>query len=133
MIFIGFLFIFYYCVIFTYIFNKVSKGKIEYVIVYICTCLPIYTTLQALTFKIFDSEIIVTIIKLSKDILFIYAFIIFLFGKKTHLIKRSFKFSLVDKLMFFFTVLVTIYTFIPIGEADLLSKLIYAKNLYSHK
>ena len=127
---IGLLFIVFYFIIFIYSIDKISKGKIEYIIIYICTCLPIYTTLQAQVFKIFDSEVIVTIIKLSKDIIFIYAFMIFIFGKNIHLFKRSFKFSLVDKLIMFFTFLVTIYALMPIGEADLVSKLIYAKNLY---
>ena len=130
MIFISLLFIVFYFIIFIYTIDKISKGKIEYIIIYICTCLPIYTTLQAQAFKLFDSEIIVTIIKLSKDIIFIYTFMIFLFGKNIHLFKRSFKFSLVDKLILFFTFLVTIYALIPLGEADIFSKLIYAKNLY---
>ena len=127
---IGLLFIVFYFIIFIYTIDKISRGKIEYIIIYICTCLPIYTTLQAQVFKIFDSEVIVTIIKLSKDIIFIYAFMIFIFGTNIHLFKRSFKFSLVDKLIMFFTFLVTIYALIPLGEADLISKLIYAKNLY---
>ena len=127
---IGLLFIVFYFIIFIYTIDKISRGKIQYIIIYICTCLPIYTTLQAQAFKMFDSEFVVTIIKFSKDIIFIYAFIIFIFGKNIHLIKRSFKFSLVDKLIIFFTFLVTIYALIPLGEADLVSKLIYAKNLY---
>ena len=130
MIFISLLFIVFYFIIFTYTIDKISKGKIEYIIIFICTCLPIYTTLQAQAFKLLDSEIIVTIIKFSKDIIFIYAFMIFLFGKNIHLFKRSFKFSLVDKLIIFFTSLVTVYALIPMGEADIFSKLIYAKNLY---
>ena len=81
-------------------------------------------------FKIFNTEIVVAIIKLSKDIIFIYAVIIFLFGKNIHLFKRIFKFSLVDKLILIFTLIVTIYALIPLGEADIFSKLIYAKNLY---
>ena len=127
---IGLLFIVFYSTIFIYAIEKISRGKIEYIIIYICTCLPLYTTLQAQAFKIFNSEIIVTIIKLSKDIIFIYAFMIFLFGNNIHLFKRSFKFSLVDKLILLFTFLVTIYALIPLGEADIFSKLIYAKNLY---
>ncbi len=127
---IGVFFIVFYFIIFGYTIDKISKGKIEYLIIYICTCLPIYTTLQAQAFKIFNTEIVVTIIKLSKDIIFIYAFIIFLFGKNIHLFKRIFKFSLVDKLILIFTLIVTIYALIPLGEADIFSKLIYAKNLY---
>ena len=127
---IGVFFIVFYFIIFGYTIDKISRGKIEYLIIYICTCLPIYTTLQAQAFKIFNTEIIVAIIKLSKDIIFIYAFIIFLFGKNIHLFKRIFKFSLVDKLILIFTLIVTIYALIPLGEADIFSKLIYAKNLY---
>ena len=127
---IGVFFIVFYFIIFGYTIDKISRGKIEYLIIYICACLPIYTTLQAQAFKIFNTEIVVAIIKLSKDIIFIYAFIIFLFGKNIHLFKRTFKFSLVDKLILIFTLIVTIYALIPLGEADIFSKLIYAKNLY---
>ena len=127
---IGVLFIVFYVIIFGYSVIKISKGKMEYLIIYICICLPIYTTLQAQAFKIFNSEILVTIIKLSKDIIFTYTFIIFLFGKNINLFKRIFKFSLVDKLILCFTFLVTIYALIPLGEADFFSLLIYAKNLY---
>ena len=127
---IGVFFIVFYFIIFGYTIDKISRGKIEYLIIYICTCLPIYTTLQAQAFKIFNTEIVVAVIKLSKDIIFIYAFIIFLFGKNIHLFKRIFKFSLVDKLILIFTLIVTIYALIPLGEADIFSKLIYAKNLY---
>ena len=130
MILIGVFFIVFYFIIFGYSIDKISRGKIEYLIIYICTCLPIYTTLQAQAFKIFNTEIVVAIIKLSKDIIFIYAFIIFLFGKNINLFKRIFKFSLVDKLILIFTFIVTIYALIPLGEADIFSKLIYAKNLY---
>ena len=127
---IGVFFIVFYFIIFGYTIDKISRGKIEYLIIYICTCLPIYTTLQAQAFKIFNTEIVVAIIKLSKDIIFIYAFIIFLFGKNIHLFKRIFKFSLVDKFILIFTLIVTIYALIPLGEADIFSKVIYAKNLY---
>ena len=127
---IGLIFIVFYFIVFTYTITKISKGKIEYLIIFVCTCLPIYTTLQAQAFKIFNSENFVTVIKLSKDTIFIYAFIIFLFGKNVHLFKRTFKFSLVDKLILIFTLIVAIYALIPLGEADVFSKLIYAKNLY---
>ena len=127
---IGLLFIVFYSTVFLYTIDKISKGKIEHIIIYICTCLPLYTTLQSQAFKIFNSEIIITIIKLSKDIIFMYAFMIFLFGKNINLFIRLFKFSLVDKLILLFTFLVTIYALIPLGEADIFSKLIYAKNLY---
>ena len=79
-------------------------------------------------------SLLISILKVFSLIIFgvfIYAFIIFLFGKNIHLFKRIFKFSLVDKLILIFTLIVTIYALIPLGEADIFSKLIYAKNLYS--
>ena len=127
---IGVLFIVFYFIIFGYTIDKISRGKIAYIIIYICTCLPIYTTLQAQVFKIFENEIFVTLIKLSKDIIFIYAFVILVFGKNMYVFKRTFKFSLIDKLILCFIFLVTIYTLIPLGEADIFSKVIYAKNLF---
>ena len=78
MTFIGLLFIVFYWIIFIYSIKKISIGKIEYLLIYICTCLPIYTTLQAQAFKIFENENIVTMIKFSKDLIFIYTFLIFL-------------------------------------------------------
>ena len=127
---IGLIFISFYFIVFTHTINKISLGKIEYLVIFICTCLPIYTTIQAQAFNIFNSEIVITIIKLSKDTIFVYAFFVFLFGKNIHLFKRKFKFSFVDKLVLIFTLIVTIYALIPLGEADIFSKLIYAKNLY---
>ena len=124
------LFIVFYFILFSYTVEKISRGKIQFLIIYICTCLPIYITLQAQVFNIFQDENIINVIKLSKDFIFIYSFIIFVFGNSSALHSRSFKFSLVDKLILVFTSIVTIYALIPLGEADFLSKLIYAKNLY---
>ena len=127
---IAFLFLFFYCIVFFYTINKISKGEIKYLILYICTCLPIYITLQAQLFNEFSDENIINIIKLSKDLIFLFAFIVFLFGNNNPIVSRTFKFSLIDKLILLFTIFVTVYALSPIGEADLLSRLIYAKNLY---
>ena len=81
-----------YCfifIIFGYTIDKISRGKIEYLIIYICTCLPIYTTLQAQAFKIFNTEIVVAIIKLSKDIIFYIRTYYILFWKKHSFIQKN--------------------------------------------
>lgn len=130
MIFICLLFILIYSVVYIYTIYKISIGKIEYIIIYIVSCLPMYITIQALALKFFDYEFIINSLKLSKDIVFLYAFLIFLFGKKISFLQRSFIFSKVDLLILIFSIIVTIYVFIPLGEASLFSKLIYAKNLY---
>ena len=127
---IGILFLVFYFIIFIYAINNISRGKVEFLIIYICTCLPIYTTLQALAFKIFNNENIVILIKFSKDFIFIYAFAIIFFTKNINVFANRFKFSIVDKLILFFTVIITIYALIPLGEADILSKLLYDKKPY---
>jgi hypothetical protein len=85
--------------------------------------------LQAQVFQIFKNEIFVNLIKISKDLIFFYAFIIFILGNKISLTHRSFSFSLVDRLFLIFTFFTLLYTLIPLGEADIFSKIIYAKNL----
>ena len=81
-------------------------------------------------YQLFDSQNIVNIIKFSKDFIFIYALLIFLFGNYNLFYNRTYRFTIIDKLILAFTILVTVYALIPLGEAEMLSKLIYAKNLY---
>ncbi len=129
MILIGLLFILVYLLIFIKTFSNISQGKFEYLLYYICLALPFYATLQAQIFFIFKSELLVNIIKLSKDLIFTYAFLVFLFGKNESIINRSFKFSILDKLVLSFVIIILFYTVIPLGEADFFSKIIYAKNV----
>tara|TARA_A100001011_G_scaffold352661_1_gene393600 strand:+ start:25735 stop:27111 length:1377 start_codon:yes stop_codon:yes gene_type:complete len=129
MILIGLLFILVYILIFIKTFSNISKGKFEHLLYYICLALPFYATLQAQIFVIFKSELIVNIIKLSKDLIFTYAFLVFLLGKNESIIDRSFKFSILDKLVLSFVIIILFYTILPLGEADFFSKIIYSKNI----
>ena len=129
MIFIGLLFILIYLIIYIKSFTSISKGKFEYLLYFICVALPFYATLQAQTFDIFKSELLVAVIKFSKDLIFFYAFLVFLFGKNESIINRSFNFSILDKLVLGFVILILFYSLIPLGEADFFSKVIYAKNI----
>ena len=122
-------FITIYLFVFFESIKKISSGNLEYILFYICIGLPIYATLQAQVFQIFKIEIFVNLIKISKDLIFFYSFIIFIVGSKISLSKRAFSFSLVDKLFLIFTFLILVYALIPLGEADIFSKIIYAKNL----
>ena len=129
MIFIGLLFILFYLIIYIKTFTNISKGKFEYILYFICLALPFYATLQAQTFDIFKSELLVNVIKFSKDLIFFYALLIFLLGKNESIINRSFNFSILDKLVLSFVILILFYTLIPLGEANFFSKIIYAKNI----
>ena len=129
MILIGVIFIIVYLIIYIKTFTNISKGKFEYILYFICLALPFYATLQAQIFEIFKSELVVNIIKLSKDLIFLYAFLVFLLGKNESIINRSFNFSILDKLVLSFVIIILFYTLIPLGEADFFSKIIYAKNI----
>ena len=129
MIIVFLVFFFIYSIVFFESIRQISKGNLEYILFYICLGLPYYAILQAQVFQIFQNELSVYFIKITKDILFLYTFLIFILGNKNSLIKRSFSFSRVDKLFLLFTFFILIYTFTPIGEASMVSKIIYAKNL----
>ena len=129
MTFIGLIFIVLYILIFTKSFVNISRGNFEYLLYYICLALPFYATLQAQVFEIFNNELLVNLIKLSKDFIFFYALLIFTFGKNESIFNRTFTFSNLDKLFLSFVILIILYTIIPVGEADLISKIIYAKNI----
>ena len=129
MILIGLLFALVYLVILIKTFTSISKGKFEYILYFICLALPFYATLQAQIFVISKSELLVNVIKFSKDLIFFYALLVFLFGKNESIISRSFNFSALDNLVLGFVILISFYTLIPLGEADFLSKVIYAKNI----
>ncbi len=129
MIFLGLLFIVLYLIIYIKTFTNISKGKFEYILYFICLALPFYATLQAQIFEIFKSELLVNTIKFSKDLIFFYALLVFIFGKNESVINRSFNFSTLDKLVLGFVILILFYTLIPLGEADFFSKVIYAKNI----
>ena len=129
MTFIGLIYIVLYILIFTKSFVNISRGNFEYLLYYICLALPFYATLQAQVFEIFNNELLVNLIKLSKDFIFFYALLIFILGKNEYIVNRTFTFSNLDKLFLSFVILIILYTIIPLGEADLISKIIYAKNI----
>ena len=129
MTFIGLIFIVLYLLIFTKSFVNISRGNFEYLLYYICLALPFYATLQAQVFEIFNNELLVNMIKLSKDFIFFYALLIFILGKNESIFNRTFTFSKLDKLFLSFVILIILYAITPIGEAELISKIIYSKNI----
>ena len=129
MTFIGLIFIVLYLLIFTKSFVNISRGNFEYLLYYICLALPFYATLQAQVFEIFNNELLVNMIKLSKDFIFFYALLIFILGKNESIYNRTFTFSKLDKLFLSFVILVILYAITPVGEAELISKIIYSKNI----
>ena len=87
-ILISILFLTIYLFVFFESIRKISRGNLEYILFYICIGLPFYATLQAQVFQIFENEIFVNLIKISKDLIFFYA-LLFLVQLILKIIKRS--------------------------------------------
>ena len=113
-----------------FVLKKIFEGDTYYLLLYILFTLPFYSTLQLVIFKGFNVIPLVNLLKYSKDFVFFTGFFILIFGKKESFIEREWQLTLLDKLFLGFMTLTLIYTLIPLGSASLLSKMIYAKNIF---
>jgi hypothetical protein len=110
--------------------GEIYKGNSAYLLLYVICFLPFYTVFQITVFNAFENIVLINSIKYSKDFVFFSSFILFIIGTKHSFINRTFYFSVLDKLIITFLALVFVYLIIPLGEADLISKIIYAKNIF---
>ena len=110
--------------------GEIYKGNSAYLLLYIICFLPFYTVFQITVFNAFENIVLINSIKYSKDFVFFSSFILFIIGTKHSFIYRTFYFSILDKLIITFLALVLVYLIIPFGEANMISKLIYAKNIF---
>ena len=113
-----------------FVLKKTFNGDAYYLLLYILFTLPFYATFQLIIFKGFNLIPLVNLLKYSKDFVFFVGFFVFIFGKKESFFEREWQLTLLDKLFLGFMTLTLIYTLIPLGEAPLLSKILYAKNIF---
>lgn len=110
--------------------GEIYKGNSAYLLLYVICFLPFYTVFQITVFNAFENIVLINSIKYSKDFVFFSSFILFIIGTKHSFINKTFNFSVLDKLIITFLALVLVYLIIPLGEANLISKIIYAKNIF---
>ena len=110
--------------------GEIYKGNSAYLLLYIICFLPFYTVFQITVFNAFENIVLINSIKYSKDFVFFSSFILFIIGTKHSFIYRTFYFSILDKLIITFLALVVVYLIIPFGEANTISKIIYAKEYF---
>ena len=122
------LFIYFY--FFTQVFKNSLNGDVYSILLYIIIFLPIYSNFQLTIYKFSENEILVNLIKFSKDFLFYSIFFITLFGSSISFLKKKWNLSILDKLIFFLMLLILLFLILPIGEADLISRILYSKNLF---
>jgi len=100
----------------------------EYFILFLLCYFPFYTVIQLIVFKGLPYTYFVEILKYSKDLIFLLAFLISVFGGKKSFIRQSWKLQTLDKLMFVFMGLTVFYALIPLGESTFFNRILYAKN-----
>jgi hypothetical protein len=130
MIFIASILLILYAAFTLNVLVKISNGKLIYLLLYIIFFLPFYSVFQSLIYLYTKNEIIIDIIKFSKDIVLYFSFFIFLFGHKDSILFRKYYFSFLDKLMLFFFAYILIYLLLPVGNSTFLMKATYSKNLF---
>ena len=130
MIFLASLLLFFYVAFTLIMLDKIYKGNPVYLLLYIVSFLPFYTIFQVIVFNAFENIFIVSLIKYSKDFVLLSSFILYIIGTRESFFNRSFKFSILDKLIISFLCIVLVYLFLPLGEATFISKVIYSKNIF---
>jgi hypothetical protein len=130
MIVLGIILLLLYVLLTLTVLSKVYNGKPVYLLFYIILFLPVYSVFQLVLYDAFQNAILINLVKYSKDFVLISSFVLYLTGTRQSFLNRKFKFSHLDILILGFLSLVTLYLFIPLGEATFLSKAIYAKNIY---
>ena len=105
------------------VLSKVYNGKPVYLLFYIILFLPVYSVFQLVLYDAFQNSILINLVKYSKDFVLISSFVLYLTGTRQSLLNRKFKISPLDMLILGFLFLVTLYLFIPLGEATFFQKL----------
>jgi len=118
-----------YLVFIFLIIEKIYSGKLFYISFYFFLFLPIYSVFQLLIFKTTQNTLLIDLIKYSKDFVIYSSFIIFVIGYKKQLIDINFKITILDKLIFLFSIISIFYCLIPLGEASFFAKAVYLKNI----
>lgn len=106
----------------------IFKGKWEYVVYFLLAYLPFHISVLSIVYQVSYSSIPVTFFQLTKDLLVILAFLLFILYHK-NIFEYPFRLNRVDKIFSAFIGLAFIYLFLPLGEATFISKVLYFKNM----
>ena len=127
--FIAVILLFLYFFVLSFILRESIRKESIYPLIYIILFLPTYSFFQILIYDLSQNIFFVNLIKYSKDLSILSIFLIYLFGRKTSVFKIKWKVTKLDLLFISFSALIFFFMVFPIGEANLLEKIIYGKNL----
>ena len=126
---IGVLLLFVYVIFLFFIIEKIYKGDAFFLLLYIIFFIPFYSVFQLIILKTTQNIFLIELIKYSKDFIIFSSFIVFVFGNENSILKKKFETTLLDKSVIIFLVISIIYAVIPLGEINLMGKVIYLKNI----
>jgi hypothetical protein len=106
----------------------VFQGKWEYVVFFLLAYLPFHISVLSIVYQATNSAIPVTFFQLTKDILVILAFLLFLLYHK-NIFEYPFRLNRVDKIFSVFIGLAFLYMLLPLGETGFINKVLYFKNM----
>ena len=106
----------------------VFQGKWEYVVFYLLAYLPFHISVLSIVYQATFSPVIVSFFQLTKDLLVILSFLLFLFYHK-NIFEHPFRLNRVDKIFSIFIGLAFLYLLLPIGESGFVNKALYFKNM----
>lgn len=106
----------------------VFKGKWEYVVFFLAAYLPFHITFLSIVFLATGSAIPVTFFQLAKDLMVILSVLVFVFYQKK-IFEYPLRLHVVDWLVLSFIGLAFIFLLLPLGDAAIVNKALYFKNL----
>lgn len=104
------------------------EGKWEYGIFFLLLFLPFYITVLSVTYLATGSSLAVNIFQFLKEIVVLASVLGFVLYQK-NLFEYPFRLHRVDILFLAFLILALVFLVIPLGEASLLNKALYFKNM----
>lgn len=117
-----------YGLLFVYTFNEVMNGRIKAVLFYVVIFFPVYPIFLSINYDLFESAALSRVIQYSKELIIFGAFGLLLFGGKK-MIKANWHISFLDTLILFFIGLTFTFFFLGIGDATLVNRALYVKNI----
>lgn len=104
------------------------RGKDEYIIVFMCLYLPIYSSIQSLVFQQTGSPLLVNLFQVAKELMVMLALFSFIFFKRDFF-ATGFKLLFIDYIFAAFLLLALGYALLPIGSAGPVERIMYYKNM----
>lgn len=104
------------------------NGKEEYLVVFMCLYLPVYTTVLSVIYQQTGSPVLVAIFQYAKELIVLFAFLAFIFYSR-NFFSRGFSLLFIDYVFLAFLGLSFLYALLPIGAASFVERLVYYKNI----